>query len=149
MLPFECCCLESLDKIYQEGSRDSSLGTVYLFIYIIKISQAFPLHFCILQVIKNWRGNGRGMRLHIAHVFPCKHTHACTHTHTHTHTHTRTHTHTHTHTHHTAAHTQPHLETTSGGHWHSDSTRSPGLRVLGGHAARVRGQVGPQKGAAV
>ena len=58
--------------------------------------------------------------------FPCKHTHT-----------------------HTAAHTQPHLETTSGGHWHSDGTRSPGLRVLGGHAVRVRGQVGPQKGAAV
>ena len=31
MLPFECCCLESLDKIFQLGSRDSSLGTVYLF----------------------------------------------------------------------------------------------------------------------
>ena len=52
-LPFKRCCLESLDKIFQSGSRDSLVGTVYLFTshYRDKISQAFPPHFCIPQVI--------------------------------------------------------------------------------------------------
>jgi len=28
-----------------------------------QISQAFPLHICILQAIKHWKGNGLGIRL--------------------------------------------------------------------------------------
>ena len=63
MLLFEHYSHKFLDKILQEGPQDSLLDTAPLMSTLTStwchahdlFSQAFPLRFCILQAIENWR----------------------------------------------------------------------------------------------
>ena len=62
-LSFKRYSLKFLDKILEEGPQDSSLGTTPFMSTLMStwrhardsFSQAFPLRFCILQGIINWR----------------------------------------------------------------------------------------------